>query len=261
MSAGLGVGGFIVVLIVSALLGVNPLTLLQGLQEGEYSSVPQTQTQPPANDHNTDFVRAILGDTEDTWKTVFQRAGTSYNEPRLTLFEGIVRSACGQASAAVGPFYCPRDQEIYLDLSFFRELSQRFGAPGDFARAYVIAHEVGHHVQQLLGISAQVHAQRSRADEGTSNALSVRQELQADCFAGVWGHYTAQRGLVDQADIHAGLNAAAQIGDDRIQKRTQGYVVPEAFTHGSAAQRAHWFRVGLDQGDPKACNTFAAGRP
>jgi predicted metalloprotease len=169
-----------------------------------------------------------------------------------------VQSACGFASAAVGPFYCSRDEEVYLDLSFFEDLSQRFGAPGDFARAYVIAHEVGHHIQHLLGISTKVQAQRAQADEATSNALSVRQELQADCFAGVWGHYTAKRGLVDRADIAAALNAAAQIGDDRLQKRAQGYVVPEAFTHGSAAQRVQWFQKGLESGDPGQCNTFTA---
>ena len=254
--AGLGFGGLIVVLVLSWLMGVNPLYLLSMLQEGGEGPPAQIQTEPPANDRNTDFVRAILGDTEDTWNTLFQRSGQSYEEPKLVLFNGAVQSACGFASAAVGPFYCSRDAEVYLDLSFFEELSQRFGAPGDFARAYVIAHEVGHHIQHLLGISAKVQAQRAQADEATSNALSVRQELQADCFAGVWGHYTAKRGLVDRADIAAALHAAAQIGDDRLQKRAQGYVVPEAFTHGSAAQRVQWFQKGLESGDPGQCNTF-----
>jgi predicted metalloprotease len=254
--AGLGFGGLIVVLVLSWLMGVNPLYLLSMLQEGGEGPPAQIQTEPPTNDRNTDFVRAILGDTEDTWNTLFQRSGQSYEEPKLVLFNGAVQSACGFASAAVGPFYCSRDAEVYLDLSFFEELSQRFGAPGDFARAYVIAHEVGHHIQHLLGISAKVQAQRAQADEATSNALSVRQELQADCFAGVWGHYTAKRGLVDRADIAAALHAAAQIGDDRLQKRAQGYVVPEAFTHGSAAQRVQWFQKGLESGDPGQCNTF-----
>jgi predicted metalloprotease len=248
----------IVVLVLSWLMGVNPLYLVGMLQEGGEGPPAQVQIEPPANDRNTDFVRAILGDTEDTWNTIFQRSNQSYAEPKLVLFNGVVQSACGFASAAVGPFYCSRDEEVYLDLSFFEELSQRFGAPGDFARAYVIAHEIGHHIQHLLGISAKVQAQRAQADEATSNALSVRQELQADCFAGVWGHYTAKRGLVDRADIAAALNAAAQIGDDRLQKRAQGYVVPEAFTHGSAAQRVQWFQKGLESGDPGQCNTFTA---
>ena len=257
--AGLGVGGLVVVLVLSWLMGVNPLYLVSMLQEGGNGPPVQVQTEPPANDRQADFVRAILGDTEDTWRTIFQRSGESYKEPKLVLFSDAVQSACGFASAAVGPFYCSRDEEVYLDLRFFEELSQRFGAPGDFARAYVIAHEVGHHIQQLLGISAKVQAQRARADEATSNALSVRQELQADCFAGVWGHYTAKRGLIDQSDIAAALHAAAQIGDDRLQKRAQGYVVPEAFTHGSAAQRVQWFQKGLESGDPNQCNTFTAG--
>jgi uncharacterized protein len=257
--AGLGVGGLVVVLALSWLMGVNPLYLVGMLQEGGSGPPAQVQTGPPVNDRQTDFVRAILGDTEDTWSTIFQRSDQSYEAPKLVLFNDAVQSACGFARAAVGPFYCARDREVYLDLSFFEELSQRFGAPGDFARAYVIAHEVGHHIQHLLGISAKVQAQRTRADEATSNALSVRQELQADCFAGVWGHYTAKRGLIDQADITAALHAAAQIGDDRMQKRAQGYVVPEAFTHGSAAQRVQWFQKGLESGDPNQCNTFTAG--
>jgi uncharacterized protein len=256
--AGIGIGGFIVVLVLGWLMGVNPLYLVSMLQEGGDEPLSRVQTELPPNNQNTEFVRAILGDTEDTWGAIFQRSGQSYEEPRLVLFSGTVQSACGFASAAVGPFYCSRDEEVYLDLSFFEELSQRFGAPGDFARAYVIAHEVGHHIQHLLGISARVQAQRARADAVTSNALSVRQELQADCFAGVWGHSTAKRGLVDRADIAAALNAAAQIGDDRLQKRTQGYVVPEAFTHGSAAQRVQWFKKGLERGDPGQCNTFTA---
>jgi hypothetical protein len=254
----LGFGGLVLILVAGWLFGVNPLYLLSVLQEGGGELPAQRYTQPPSDDRNTDFVRAILGDTEETWGAIFQRSGRPYEEPKLVLFNGEVQSACGFASAAVGPFYCSRDEEVYLDLHFFQELSQRFGAPGDFARAYVIAHEVGHHIQHLLGITAKVQAQRARADDATSNALSVRQELQADCFAGVWGHYTAKRGLIDQADIAAALHAAAQIGDDRLQRRTQGYIVPEAFTHGSAAQRGRWFQKGLESGDPDQCNTFTA---
>jgi uncharacterized protein len=246
----LGLGGLLVVVIASALFGVNPLYLLGLLQEDSGTS----------EDRHTDFVRAILGDTEDTWRGIFQQSGWHYKDPQLMLFTGAVQSACGFASAAVGPFYCAQDAEIYLDVSFFQELSHRFGAPGDFARAYVIAHEVGHHVQKLLGILDTIQAQRARADSSTRNALSVRQELQADCLAGVWGHYTAKRGLIDQADIEAGLNAAAQIGDDRLQRRMQGTVVPEAFTHGSSEQRARWFRRGLHSGDSAQCNTFATGQ-
>jgi len=256
---GLGLGGLVLVVILSALFGVNPLYLLGMLQEGG-SPPPQVAVSPPTDDRQTEFVRAILGDTEDVWGSIFQRTGKHYDAPKLGLFTGAVQSACGLTSAAVGPFYCPRDAEIYLDLSFFQELSQRFGAPGEFARAYVIAHEVGHHVQHLLGTMKNVQAQHARSDEAARNALSVRQELQADCLAGVWGHYTAQRGLINQADVQSALHAAAQIGDDRLQRRTQGTVVPEAFTHGSAEQRVRWFRTGLESGDPNQCNTFAVAQ-
>ena len=255
----LGLGGLVVVVIASALFGVNPLYLLGLLQENS-DTRSQISTPPPTDDRQTDFVRAILGDTEDTWRAISQRSEWPYKEPRLVLFTGAVQSACGLASAAVGPFYCAQDEEIYLDLSFFQELSHRFGAPGDFARAYVIAHEVGHHIQKLWGILDTIQAQQARVDDSTRNALSVRQELQADCLAGVWGHYTAKRGLIDQADIESGLNAAAQIGDDRMQRRMQGTVVPEAFTHGSSEQRARWFRRGLHSGDPAQCNTFNTGQ-
>jgi predicted metalloprotease len=255
----LGLGGLLVVVIVGALFGVNPLYLLGLLQE-DSGTRSQVSTPSPTDDRHTDFVRAILGDTEDTWRAIAQQSEWHYKEPQLVLFTGAVQSACGFASAVAGPFYCARDEEIYLDLSFFQELSQRFGAPGDFARAYVIAHEVGHHVQKLLGILDTVQAQQARADDSTRKALSVRQELQADCLAGVWGHYTAKRGLIDQADIASGLNAAAQIGDDRMQRRMQGTVVPEAFTHGSSEQRVRWFQRGLQSGDPAQCNTFATAQ-
>jgi hypothetical protein len=197
----------------------------------------------------------VLADTEDTWEAIFQRGtGRRYPPPTLVVFNDAVDSACGMNSAAVGPFYCPADQKVYIDLAFFRDLEQRFGAPGDFARAYVIAHEVGHHVQNVLGVFDQV---RQRSTAQTANDLSVRQELQADCFAGVWGHYAAQKQMLEPGDVEEGLNAAAAIGDDRIQRRTQGRVAPESWTHGSSEQRVEWFRRGLDSGRPDACDTFA----
>jgi hypothetical protein len=205
------------------------------------------------------LVSVVLADTEDTWHALFGKVGRSYREPTLVLFSGAVESACGSAEAAMGPFYCPGDQKVYLDLTFFDELHDRFGAPGDFAQAYVIAHEVGHHVQNLLGIAKQVQAARQQAGEREANALSVMMELQADCFAGVWGyHADKSRGLLEAGDIEEGLNAAAAIGDDRLQRQARGYVVPESFTHGSSAQRVRWFRQGLSSGDPNSCNTFAA---
>jgi predicted metalloprotease len=211
---------------------------------------------PPANDPHAQFVSTVLGDTEDTWNRIFAQTRTQYQEPVLVLFDGSVRSACGMASSAVGPFYCPTDHKVYLDLSFFRELDQRFGAPGDFAQAYVIAHEVGHHVQTLLGISSRVHQARSRASEAQANALSVRQELQADCYAGVWGHHAGRRDMLEEGDVEEGLRAAAAIGDDRLQRQSQGYVAPESFTHGSAEQRQRWLRRGLQTGDIAQCDTF-----
>ncbi|MCC6609266.1 MAG: zinc metallopeptidase [Burkholderiales bacterium] len=250
--------GLVIVVLVSFVLGINPLELLGPVAE---MSGPVQQSGAPASprgDEQADFVRAVVGDTEDTWRGVLAAGGRQYQEPRLVLYRGQVASACGFASAAVGPFYCPGDRNVYLDLEFFDELAQRFGAPGEFARAYVVAHEVGHHVQALLGVSDQVVRERKRRSPVEANALSVRQELQADCFAGVWGHYAARRGLVDTRDIEAGLRAAAAIGDDRLQRRAQGYVVPEAFTHGSSEQRVHWFRRGLESGDVGACDTFGA---
>jgi predicted metalloprotease len=201
---------------------------------------------------------AVLGDTEDVWGGIFQQLGSRYQPPKLVLFRGQVRSACGLASAAMGPFYCPGDQDVYLDLALFDELSQRFGAPGDFARAYVVAHEIGHHVQNQLGLMAEVEKKSANASPAVRNALSVRQELQADCFAGVWGHSAAARGALDASDIDAGIAAASAVGDDRIQQRSRGYVVPESFTHGSSAQRVRWFKIGLQSGDIRQCNTFGA---
>jgi hypothetical protein len=206
-------------------------------------------------------VRAVLGDTEDTWNALLERGGRDYQEPRLVLFTRAVESACGFASSAVGPFYCPGDRQVYLDLAFFQDLSSRFGAPGDFARAYVIAHEIGHHVQNELGISERFDRQRARLGQEQANALSVRLELQADCFAGVWGHYARQRDIVDFADVRAGLAAAAAIGDDRLQMQSQGYVAPESFTHGSSEQRVAWFNRGLEAGDPDGCDTFSGRGP
>jgi predicted metalloprotease len=202
------------------------------------------------------MVSSVLANTEDVWRRIFQQNGARYEEPVLVLFEAQVRSACGLASAAVGPFYCPSDHKVYLDLSFFRELDRRFGAPGDFAQAYVVAHEVGHHIQTLLGTSDRVHNARSRASEVEANELSVRQELQADCYAGVWGHHAGRVDYLDPGDVDEGLRAAAAIGDDRLQRQAQGYVVPESFTHGSSEQRQQWLRRGLQAGDLRQCDTF-----
>ncbi|MFO1047613.1 MAG: neutral zinc metallopeptidase [Geminicoccaceae bacterium] len=274
MSAGMGRGvraggvgglGLIVFALIAMLLGVNPMTILGSLDGG--FSEPDAPTSsgptgaPPANDESGQFVSAILGQTEDVWTKVFQQSGQTYREPTLVLFDGAVQSACGMAGAATGPFYCPADQKVYLDTSFFRELSQKFGAPGDFAAAYVIAHEVGHHVQTLLGISRQVSDMRQRSDEATSNRLSVMMELQADCFAGVWARQLHDsQGVLEKGDVEEGLQAASAVGDDRIQRATRGYVVPDAFTHGSSEQRMQWFRQGLQSGDINSCDTFGAAQ-
>jgi predicted metalloprotease len=234
---------------------------LAGQMEQQPTAVsPQTRTAPPANDPQADFVRAILGDTEDTWRTLFQQNGRQYQDPTLILFRGQVSSACGFASSASGPFYCPADRRVYLDLSFFQEMSQRFKAAGDFAQAYVIAHEVGHHVQTLLGISDKIQAARQRGQrlEG-NNGLLVRQELQADCLAGVWAWHAQKRlNWLEPGDIEEALNAANAIGDDRLQQQSQGRVVPDSFTHGTSAQRVHWFKTGFAQGQINQCDTFAA---
>lgn len=263
VGGGFGLGGLLLIVLASLALGRNPLELLSLLQDAGVGGTPlQTDTAPApaANDPGADFVRAILGDTEDTWNGLFAEMGASYREPRLVLFRDAVDSACGFQSAAVGPFYCPPDARVYLDLGFFQELEERFTAPGDFARAYVIAHEIGHHVQNLIGVSERVSAQRSRLGEEQSNALSVRVELQADCLAGVWGHYAKRRKLVDFSDVEAALAAAGAIGDDRMQMRGRGYVAPESFTHGSSEQRVRWFEAGLRAGDVRECDTFSASR-
>jgi uncharacterized protein len=262
----IGGAGLIAVVVVSLLLGLNPLDVLIGLQGGAPPSVespappPSGPGVPGQGDETKEFVARVLGDTEDTWRGLFQRMGGEYQPPRLVLFRGAVESACGFASAAVGPFYCSGDRRVYLDRSFFEDLAAKFGAPGEFARAYVIAHEIGHHVQNLLGVTEKVAAQRDRAGGGRGNALSVALELQADCLAGVWGHYARRRNLLDPGDVEAGLQAAAAIGDDRIQRQSRGYVSPESFTHGSSEQRVRWFRTGLDGGDAGQCDTFASAR-
>lgn len=256
MAGGGGVGVLILVLIVSFVSGRNPLELMQQVEQAAPASDAAPAGAPPADDPQAQMVSAVLADTEDTWRRVFRDNGGTYEDPRLILFDGQVRSACGTASSAVGPFYCPADRNVYLDLSFFRELDERFGAPGDFAQAYVIAHEVGHHVQTLLGTSGQVQSARARASEAQANDLSVRQELQADCYAGVWGHHAKKRDWLDPGDVEEGLRAAAAIGDDRMQRRSQGYVVPESFTHGSSEQRQRWLQRGLQSGDLRQCQTF-----
>lgn len=261
MGRGLVIGGggglaTLVILAIAMFTGVDPRQLLQSAPSAE---VGQQGGAPPADDPQAKFVSVILADTEDTWNQVLPQAGRQYQEPKLVLFSDAVQSACGNASAAVGPFYCSQDATVYLDMSFFNDLEQRFGAPGDFARAYVIAHEVGHHVQNLLGISSQVQEQQARSSEEGANALSVRLELQADCLAGVWGaHAKQERDFIESGDVEEALQAASAIGDDRLQEQARGYVVPESFTHGSSAQRVEWFRRGLESGNPGSCDTFAA---
>ena len=263
---GAAVGGGIgtLLLVLAALyFGVDPSVVLQGGDPGNVGSAPAVQQRAPAaNDPLRDFVAVVLADTEDTWRDLFRQMGRRYQEPTLVLFSGAVQSACGFAQAAVGPFCCPGDRKLYIDMSFYRDLRDRLGAPGDFAQAYVIAHEVGHHVQNLLGIADRLQAERSRLSATEANALQVRMELQADCFAGVWAS-NAQRArqILEAGDIEEGLNTAAAIGDDRLQRRSQGHVVPESFTHGSSAQRVRWFKRGIETGDPDQCDTFTAARP
>jgi uncharacterized protein len=251
--------GTVIVLVLALFFGVDPSVILQGNDPSVDTAPPagQQRAAPPEEDRLKDFVSVILADTEDTWKEIFRRMNREYRDPQLVLFSGAVRSACGAAQSAVGPFYCPVDQKVYLDLVFFRDLRDRFRAPGEFAQAYVIAHEIGHHVQQLLGISDKIRSMQSRGGERQSNALSVRLELQADCFAGVWANNANRsRQILEQGDIEAGLNAAAAIGDDRLQGQSRGYVVPDAFTHGSSAQRVRWFKRGLEAGAVRQCDTF-----
>lgn len=261
---GLSLGGIAIVVIIGLLSGQDPMQIIgnvgrQVLQEG----VQTGGSSAPAehNVQNEAFVSSVLGDTEDTWREIFKAAGQSYQDPKLVLFAGQVNSACGSASSAVGPFYCPADKKVYLDTQFFHEMETRFQAAGDFAKAYVIAHEVGHHVQTLLGISAKVNAARQKGQrvEG-ADGLLVRQELQADCLAGIWAHHAQNRlQWMDQGDLESALTAANAIGDDRLQKQSRGQVVPDSFTHGTSAQRMRWFKVGFEGGDVNRCDTFASG--
>ena len=258
---GMGIGGIVILAILGLVFFKDPTALL-GQGEPGAAPTPQTQQAPhqaAANDPQVDFVRAILGETEDTWGEIFAANGQQYEQPKLVLFRGGVRTACGSASSAVGPFYCPGDHRVYLDLGFFQDMQTRFHEAGDFARAYVIAHEVGHHVQNLVGVFDKVGDARRRGArlEGASG-LSVRQELQADCFAGVWANHSQQRQhWLQPGDVESAINAATAIGDDALQEQSQGRVVPDSFTHGTSAQRVRWFRTGLDSGDIGKCNTFS----
>ena len=267
VSRGVKVGGLsglglVAVVVISMFFGVDPTVLLESVSEQQTSSVSGPQSSQPAkNDDMRQFVAVVLGETEDVWHEAFRNSGKTYEPPKLVLFSGAVESACGMAGSAVGPFYCPADQKVYLDLSFFEDLKKRFGVSGDFAEAYVIAHEVGHHVQTLLGVTQKVTALQSQLSPSEKNKLSVMVELQADCLAGVWAQQTEKnRKILETGDIEEGLNAASAIGDDRIQKRSQGYVVPDAFTHGSSAQRVRWFKTGLEKGTFQSCNTFQVGQ-
>jgi hypothetical protein len=259
----LGLGGTVVVLVVGYFMGISPMTLLgflSGAGQSTQTQAPATPVTGPSNDPQTDFVRAVLGETEDVWGAYFKDMGRTYERPKLHLFRGRVDSACGLASAAAGPFYCPGDRKVYLDLSFFNQLATEFGAPGDFARAYVIAHEVGHHVQNLLGITDKAAGAEQAASRVGANKVSVEVELQADCFAGVWAEQAnAARKILKPGDLESGLQAAASVGDDTLQKREQGTVVPDSFTHGTSAQRVKWFRRGFESGKIENCDTFGAG--
>jgi predicted metalloprotease len=254
-----GLGTVVVAVVAGWIFGINPLTVL-GLLEGGGAAPPEQSTpaqRPPAGDAGAAFVSTVLASTEDTWAQVMRQGGVQYQAPKLVLFRGATPTACGAGQAAMGPFYCPGDQKVYIDLGFFDTLRSRMGAPGDFAQAYVIAHEVGHHVQNLMGITAKVDAMRGRTSDVQMNALSVRVELQADCFAGVWAHHSQQaKGWLDRSDIDEALNAAAQIGDDNLQRKSQGTVVPESFTHGTSQQRVTWFKRGVESGSVQQCNTF-----
>jgi predicted metalloprotease len=272
-----GIGTIILALIVTFLGGDPSVVFNQGNSSPDRPSTgaPRTDSSrtgasrtasprtasSPAKDQMADFVSVVLADTEDTWHDIFRQNGNTYTEPKLVLYSDAVESACGYTRSVVGPFYCPRDEKVYIDLSFYRDLRDKYNAPGDFAQAYVIAHEVGHHVQNLLGISDKVRSLQSQADKTEANQLSVRLELQADCFAGVWGNHTERsRHILQQGDVEEALTAASSIGDDRLQEQSRGYVVPESFTHGSSAQRVRWFKQGIQTGDPQQCNTFASNQ-
>ena len=264
--AGIGGVGVVVVLLVAVLTGQDPTALLQSLS-GQSATTSTSSSEPyqeTAQEHElTQFVKVVLADTEDIWGGIFQQElHREYERPTLVLFSDAVQSGCGNATAQMGPFYCPADHKLYIDLGFYQELKERFGAPGDFAQAYVIAHEVGHHVQNLLGVSDKVHAAEESAGKEEANQLSVRMELQADCYAGVWGNHTQkQKHVLEQGDLEEAIGAAQAVGDDRLQMQAQGRVVPETFTHGSAEQRAHWFEAGFSSGDMTRCDTFKPGAP
>ena len=264
MGRGAGIGiGTIVIVVIGYFMGVNPATLLSLLNGGDpqaVSSPGQAQTPVDPNDPQVDFVRAILGDTEAVWGAYFQSMGKVYTRPKLVLFSDYVQSPCGRASSAAGPFYCPGDQKVYIDLTFYQQLATQFGAPGEFARAYVIAHEVGHHVQNLLGITDSAESAEHRAGRVGANQVSVHVELQADCFAGVWAQQANRaRKVLEPGELEQGIAAASAVGDDTLQKRMQGTVVPDSFTHGTSAQRVRWFRRGFDSGKIDNCDTFSAG--
>jgi len=260
IAAGGGIG-ILVLIVIAVLLGADPVKLLNDITYTEVDTTSSYDSAPLSDDDRelADFVSVVLADTEDTWSELFVQYNGRYREPTLVLFSGAVDSACGFAQSAVGPFYCPADEKVYIDLSFYRDLRERFDAPGDFAQAYVIAHEVGHHVQNLLGISEQVQSAQRRLGGAEANRLSVMQELQADCFAGVWAHNADRaRGILEHGDVEEGLNAASSIGDDRLQMESRGRITPDSFTHGSSKQRVAWFKRGLDSGDIESCNTFEA---
>lgn len=261
--AGGGIGSIVLVL-VALYFGVDPSAVLNLTGGGSSASRPASQQLPSGSaptDTMGDFVSVVLADTEDVWTPLFQRMGRQYKRPKLVLFTGAVESACGFAQAAMGPFYCPADQKVYIDLSFYEDLKTRYRAPGDFAQAYVIAHEVGHHVQTLLGISQQVHQKRRVVSKTEANQLSVRMELQADCLAGIWAHHAHKaRQILESGDVEEALGAASAIGDDRMQQRSRGYITPDSFTHGSSEQRVRWFKKGLQSGDPGICDTFSQQR-
>ncbi|MBP6718630.1 MAG: neutral zinc metallopeptidase [Rhodoferax sp.] len=256
----IGIGSIAIALVVSYFLGISPLTVLNVLSGGSSPTSQQAPAQkPPADDRMAQFVSTVLADTEDVWSKVFTQGGATYQQPKLVLFRGTTTTACGQGQAAMGPFYCPADQKVYIDLGFYETLKNQLGAPGDFAQAYVIAHEVGHHVQNLLGISTKMDQMRGRVSEKEYNVLSVRLELQADCFAGVWGNHAQEaRQLLEAGDVEEAMNAAARIGDDALQGARGGSVVPESFTHGTSEQRQRWFNNGLKNGSVKRCDTFSA---
>ena len=262
-AGGGGLSGIIILVVLFFALracGIDPLQILTG-GDGGPSGAPGgggqvSESQPKATDEMTQFVGVVLAETEDVWNGIFQAEGEEYSEPALVMFTDQVNSACGFASAAAGPFYCPNDRKVYLDLGFYDQLARQFGAAGDFARAYVLAHEVGHHVQNLIGVLPRFNEMRQRMSQTEANQMSIRVELQADCFAGIWGHFTAQKGLLEEGDIEEALNAAEKIGDDTLQKKMQGYVVPESFNHGTSAQRQQWFARGFESGRLQDCDTF-----